>query len=59
MSKRIREYLEEALPEDTNDLLNNMQKIRDQIKGDFSHKVKVLNDITTSFLENGPAPANP
>lgn len=59
MSKRIREYLEEALPEDTNDLLNNMQKIRDQIKGDFSHKVKVLNDITTSFLENGPAPVNP
>ena len=59
MSKRIREYLEEALPEDTNDLLNNMHKIREQIKGDFSHKVKVLNDITTSFLESGTAPANP
>lgn len=59
ISKRIREYLEEALPEDTNDLLNNMQKIREQIKGDFSHKVKVLNDITTSFLESGPTPANP
>jgi precorrin-2 dehydrogenase/sirohydrochlorin ferrochelatase len=59
MSKRIREYLEEALPDDTNDLLNNMHKIREQIKGDFSHKVKVLNDITTSFLESGTAPANP
>src|SRR6187431_3604108 len=51
ISKRIREYLEEALPEDTNDLLNNMQRIREQIKGDFNHKVKVLNEITTSWLE--------
>ena len=32
ISKRIREYLEEALPEETNDLLDNMQKIREQIK---------------------------
>lgn len=50
ISKRIREYLEEALPEETNDLLDNMQKIRDRIKGDFGHKVKVLNDLTTSWL---------
>jgi precorrin-2 dehydrogenase / sirohydrochlorin ferrochelatase len=51
ISKRIREYLEDALPEDTNELLDNMQKIRDQIKGDFSEKVKVLNQVTASFLE--------
>jgi precorrin-2 dehydrogenase / sirohydrochlorin ferrochelatase len=50
ISKRIREYLEEALPEDTNDLLENMQKIRERIKGDFGHKVKVLNEITTTWL---------
>jgi precorrin-2 dehydrogenase/sirohydrochlorin ferrochelatase len=52
MSKRIREYLEEALPEETNDLLDNMQKIRDKIKGDFSHKVKVLNEVTSSWLKS-------
>jgi siroheme synthase-like protein len=51
ISKRIREYLEEALPDDTNDLLENMSKIRERIKGDFSHKVKVLNEITTTWLE--------
>lgn len=51
MSKRIREYLEEALPEETNELLDNMQKIREQIKGDFSHKVKVLNEVTSSWLK--------
>jgi len=51
ISKRMREYLEEAIPEETNDLLENMHKIRDQIKGDFNHKVKVLNEITASWLE--------
>lgn len=51
ISKRIREYLEEAIPEETNDLLDNMQKIREQIKGDFSHKVKVLNEVTASWLK--------
>ena len=54
ISKRIREYLEEAIPEDTNELLDNMQKIRDKIKGDFGHKVKVLNDITSSWLQSPP-----
>lgn len=51
ISKRMREYLEEAIPDETNELLDNMQKIREQIKGDFKHKVKVLNDITSSWLE--------
>jgi precorrin-2 dehydrogenase/sirohydrochlorin ferrochelatase len=55
MSKRIREYLEEALPEETNELLDNMQKIRDQIKGDFNHKVKVLNEVTSSWLKTDRA----
>jgi len=51
ISKRMREYLEEAIPDETNELLDNMQKIREQIKGDFKHKVKVLNDITSSWLK--------
>jgi hypothetical protein len=28
-----------------------MNKIREQIKGDFNHKVKVLNEVTASFLK--------
>jgi len=51
ISKRIREYLEEALPDETNELLDNMNKIRDQIKGDFNEKVKVLNEVTSSWLK--------
>ena len=52
ISKRIREYLEEALPEETNELLDNMNKILEQIKGDFNHKVKVLNVVIVSFLKS-------
>jgi len=51
IAKRMREYLEDALPEDTNTLLDNMQKIRDQIKGDFNHKIKVLNEVTGTWLK--------
>jgi precorrin-2 dehydrogenase / sirohydrochlorin ferrochelatase len=50
IAKRMREYFEQALPDDTEKLLTNMQSIRDQIKGDFQHKVDVLNDITSSWL---------
>jgi precorrin-2 dehydrogenase/sirohydrochlorin ferrochelatase len=52
MAKRMREYFEEVLPENTDDLLNNMQRIREKIKGDFKHKINVLNEITASWLEN-------
>jgi precorrin-2 dehydrogenase / sirohydrochlorin ferrochelatase len=50
IAKRMREYFEEMLPEDANQLLDNMQQIRDKIKGDFKHKVEVLNEITSSWL---------
>lgn len=51
ISRRLREYLEEALPEETDELLNNMTRIREQLKGDLSHKVRELNRITASMLE--------
>ena len=51
IARRIREYLEDALPEDTDALLRNMHAIRERIKGDFAHKVRVLNDITSSWLK--------
>ena len=51
IAKRIREYLEETIPENTDDLLRNMQAIRERMKGDFAEKVKMLNDITASWLK--------
>jgi siroheme synthase-like protein len=50
IAKRMREFFEDTLPEETETLLDNMQRIREQIKGDFSEKVKVLNNITGSWL---------
>jgi siroheme synthase-like protein len=54
IAKRIREYLEEAIPDNTEELLNNMRVIRERIKGDFATKVKVLNDLTASWLKRTP-----
>lgn len=51
IARRIREYLEDALPDDTDTLLKNMELIRQRLKGDFADKVKVLNDLTSSWLK--------
>lgn len=50
IAKRMREFLEEALPEETNTLLDNMQQIRDRLRVGFDEKVKALNEITASWL---------
>ncbi len=50
-AKRFRQLLEEVLPRETDDLLNNLKLIRDELKGDFTSKVKALNEITASLLE--------
>jgi siroheme synthase-like protein len=46
VAKRLKEVLNEMLPEEMESLLNNMQAIRNQLKGDFSNKVRQLNEIT-------------
>ena len=50
LAKRIRELLEEVLPDDTPQLLKNLKAIRDRLQGDFAYKVNKLNDITTKML---------
>ncbi len=51
-AKRFREVLEEVLPEDTDDLLQNLKKIRDSLKGDFGEKIKQLNKVTASLKQS-------
>ncbi len=51
-AKRFRQALEEALPEETNDLLGNLRIIRDHLSGNFSEKVQKLNLITKSLVES-------
>jgi precorrin-2 dehydrogenase / sirohydrochlorin ferrochelatase len=43
--------LQEALPGSLNEILDKLQLIRDRIKGDFSEKVKQLNQITDVLVK--------
>ncbi len=49
-AKRFRQLLEESLPGQTDELLKNLNILRDRLKGDFSHKVQELNKHTASLL---------
>jgi hypothetical protein len=46
VAKRLKEVLNEIIPGEMDDVLNDMQQIRQQLNGDFSDKVKQLNDLT-------------
>jgi len=50
-AKRMKEVLDESLPEETHEVLENLAEIRSHLKGDFSNKVKELNKITTVLVE--------
>lgn len=51
LTKRIRQYLEEALPDDVQQLLDNLEELRSRLKGDFEYKVKKLNEVTQDWLD--------
>ena len=51
VAKRIRELLENTLPEETDELLNNLNLIRDKMAGDFADKVRQLNELTKTLVE--------
>lgn len=53
-SKRFRELLEETLPEDIDELLDNLHQLRNMLQGDFQYKVKKLNEYTASLVAAGP-----
>ncbi|WP_312304900.1 TSUP family transporter [Chryseobacterium sp.] len=57
IAKRLRETFTEAIPDEMDLVLDNMQNIRQQLKGDFDYKVRELNKITTQYLSDGtPSP---
>jgi precorrin-2 dehydrogenase/sirohydrochlorin ferrochelatase len=50
LAKRLREMLEEALPDELAALLPRLRELRDGLKGDFSEKVRLMNDLTSALL---------
>jgi len=51
LAKRIRELLENTLPEEMDELLSNLNLIRNKMTGDFADKVRQLNELTKSLAE--------
>jgi precorrin-2 dehydrogenase / sirohydrochlorin ferrochelatase len=49
-AKRLRQILEEALPDATPNLLRNLHSLRTRLTGDFQEKVDQLNDLTASLV---------
>lgn len=51
IAKRLKEFLNELLPEEIDETLNLMASYRNSLKGDFQRKVTVLNAHTESILK--------
>lgn len=51
IAKRIKEFLNEVLPGNINELLDNMQQIRNRIGGSFEEKVRQLNELTKKLVD--------
>ena len=51
-AKRIRQFLEDIIPEDINKLVLNLNTFRKKIKGNFEEKVERLNEVTKGLLDD-------
>ncbi|WP_460189518.1 precorrin-2 dehydrogenase/sirohydrochlorin ferrochelatase family protein [Urechidicola sp. KH5] len=50
MAKRLRQFFEEVIPDNIDDLVQNLNAYRKLIKGNFSDKVSQLNKLTSSLV---------
>ena len=50
MAKRLRQFFEDVIPEEIDDLAQNLNHFRKTIKGDFATKVTKLNKLTKGLL---------
>ena len=64
IAKRLKEQINSMMPDEIDNVLQNMQLIRNGINGDFAEKVKHLNEITSVLaakqimLEEGQEPGS-
>jgi siroheme synthase-like protein len=51
VAKRLKEVLNESLPEELDTTLQQMSELRNTLSGDFADKVKKLNSVTSVLVE--------
>ena len=49
-AKRLREFFESILPDDISKLVENLNRYRDTLKGDFDSKVREMNRVTDKLV---------
>jgi precorrin-2 dehydrogenase/sirohydrochlorin ferrochelatase len=49
-AKRLRQFFEDVLPDNIDDLVKNLNEFRKTIKGDFEEKVETLNEFTKGLV---------
>lgn len=52
VAKRLKEVLNEGLPEELDVTLQQMSELRNSLTGDFAYKVKKLNEVTSVLVDN-------
>lgn len=50
-AKRLRQFFEDVLPEDIDDLVKNLNEYRKTLKGSFGEKVEALNEFTKGLID--------
>lgn len=50
LAKRLRQFFEEVIPDNIDELAENLNAFRKTIKGDFQKKVDTLNDLTKGIV---------
>ncbi|MGN6291864.1 MAG: TSUP family transporter [Chitinophagaceae bacterium] len=51
-AKRIKEVLQDALPGELDEVINNLHRVRNKLNGNFEYKVKKLNALTKVLVES-------
>lgn len=50
-AKRLRQFFEEVIPEDIDQLVKNLNEYRKTLKGDFEEKVEKMNEVTEGLIK--------
>jgi siroheme synthase-like protein len=57
-AKRLKEVFADALPDELDEVINNLHEIRNKLNGNFAEKVKKLNRITRGLVKSDTVEKN-